>query len=211
MGLTKIYAQRVRVVNGNCVPKHAFVFGADNPSVPRWNPIDKLESFLHEKHKSLSSLEQTSSTFQAKVVKAMIERFDSLRWEERFLASLVNTKSIHLYVPERDDQEQVLKILRALADERKILHLRGFGINSVLLPITLAMGILPGPNVFFLWNLFRWYSHGAALTGSVHLKRSLVASMNVDVLSDLETLSQKDDLAPHFKRLVQAQQQEQKT
>ncbi|MFQ3582913.1 MAG: hypothetical protein SNJ67_02280 [Chloracidobacterium sp.] len=45
------------------------------------------------------------------------------------------------------------------------VHERGFWLNIGLLPITLLLGLLPGPNVFIAWNGLRLYVHWQARRG----------------------------------------------
>ncbi len=42
---------------------------------------------------------------------------------------------------------------------RIAIHERGIWLNIALLPVTLLLGLLPGPNVFIAWNALRLYAH----------------------------------------------------
>lgn len=59
---------------------------------------------------------------------------------------------------------------------RLAVHERGVRLNVALLPVTLLMGLLPGPNVFIAWNALRLYVHWFARRGA---RRALTAVKTV--------------------------------
>lgn len=48
---------------------------------------------------------------------------------------------------------------------RLAVHHRGVWINVIFLPVTLLLGLLPGPNIFVAWNVLRLYVHWQARRG----------------------------------------------
>ncbi|MCS7080757.1 MAG: hypothetical protein NZ585_12025 [Chloracidobacterium sp.] len=50
-------------------------------------------------------------------------------------------------------------------ETRITTHERGVWLNIALLPVTLLLGLLPGPNVFIAWNVLRLYIHWYARRG----------------------------------------------
>ncbi len=61
-------------------------------------------------------------------------------------------------------------------ETRLVSHERGVWLNIACLPVTLLMGLLPGPNVFIAWNALRLYVHWFARRGA---QRALVALKTV--------------------------------
>jgi hypothetical protein len=49
---------------------------------------------------------------------------------------------------------------------RLAVHRRGIWINVAFLPLTLLLGLLPGPNIFIAWNVIRLYVHWQAYRGA---------------------------------------------
>ncbi len=64
-------------------------------------------------------------------------------------------------------RRRFLRFLR----RRARAHARGIVLNAVLLPVTAAMAILPGPNVFFAWNAYRLIAHVLARQGARRVLR----------------------------------------
>lgn len=63
------------------------------------------------------------------------------------------------------------------------------GINVALIPITAAMGVLPGPNLFLVYNAFRLYSRWRALKGGQFLRTALSPPTTGDASSSLSPAS----------------------
>ncbi len=55
--------------------------------------------------------------------------------------------------------------LRLLVLHKTAEHRRWIVINSLMIPVTTVMGLLPGPNVFLAWNGYRLFSHIRAWRG----------------------------------------------
>jgi len=55
--------------------------------------------------------------------------------------------------------------LRLLLLDKTATHRRWMVINGAMLPVTIALGVLPGPNVFLAWNGYRLLAHMFALRG----------------------------------------------
>ncbi|KAL3695809.1 hypothetical protein R1sor_009885 [Riccia sorocarpa] len=99
---------------------------------------------------------------------------------QRLLARLGPTesllKSIHkdtglveIVYPQRINSRLVRRRVRHLAMSGEVVHRRYFYGSVAFLPFSVVLGILPLPNVFLAWNLFRAYSHWRALQGSRRL------------------------------------------
>lgn len=73
--------------------------------------------------------------------------------------------------------------LRLLLLNKTATHRRWMIINAMMLPLTAAMTIVPGPNVFFAWNGYRLLAHLFALRGG---QRVLTAQVPVAFLPSEE-------------------------
>lgn len=85
--------------------------------------------------------------------------------------------------------------LRLLLLNKTATHRRWMIINGAMLPLTAAMTIVPGPNVFFAWNGYRLLSHLFALRGG---QRVLAAQVPVTFLPSDEL----NDLLEPEERLI---------
>ena len=65
--------------------------------------------------------------------------------------------------------------LRLLLLNKTASHRRWMIINGAMLPLTAAMTLLPGPNVFFAWNGYRLLAHLFALRGGQRVLSGQVA------------------------------------
>lgn len=65
--------------------------------------------------------------------------------------------------------------LRLLLLNKTAAHRRWMIINGAMLPLTAAMTLVPGPNVFFAWNGYRLLSHLFALRGGQRVLSAQVA------------------------------------
>jgi hypothetical protein len=69
-----------------------------------------------------------------------------------------------------------LNKLETLLKVNLVYHQKWFYLNIIAAPFTAAAGVLPGPNVFFFWNMMRLYSHYQALESSKFLSEKLVSN-----------------------------------
>jgi hypothetical protein len=83
--------------------------------------------------------------------------------------------------PSGVDKGTVQKKLLDLGTREEAHHKRLLVLWGLAVPLTASMTILPGPNIFLFWNVFRVYSHYKALKGA----QCLLASATVcDYQSD---------------------------
>ncbi|KAL2642504.1 hypothetical protein R1flu_010091 [Riccia fluitans] len=80
-----------------------------------------------------------------------------------------DTGLVEIVYPDSISSRLVRRRVRHLAMSGEIVHRRYMYGSVALLPFSVLMGILPLPNVFLAWNLFRAYSHWRALQGSKRL------------------------------------------
>jgi hypothetical protein len=62
---------------------------------------------------------------------------------------------------------------RAFLAERITYHTRWQTVTILLLPVTSAAFIIPGPNIFLAWNAFRLYGHYTARRGALQLEECI--------------------------------------
>jgi hypothetical protein len=85
--------------------------------------------------------------------------------EESLMKRLRKAESLEVVYPARFKESLVRRRFAKFIRRRGRHHWRGFIMNFFLLPVTGAMMLLPGPNVFFGWNAFRLISHYLAREG----------------------------------------------
>lgn len=79
-------------------------------------------------------------------------------------------------LPREDVEEALVHMLNTNA----AYHKRWLILNVMCLPLSSAMAVLPGPNVFVVWNGFRVYSHMQARKGALYLS-DLIARHDAEV------------------------------
>ncbi len=114
-----------------------------------------------------------------------IEETERLRWirnlirwlearsdpSEPLLRGLRGASEVDLYYPASLSAALVRRRFLRFLRRRYRAHTRGIVINLVLLPVTAALAILPGPNVFFGWNAYRLIAHYLARQGARRVMR----------------------------------------
>ncbi|MGQ9896143.1 MAG: hypothetical protein ACUVR8_01075 [Acidobacteriota bacterium] len=91
------------------------------------------------------------------------------RWThpaEGLLRMLVHADVIEIIHDGELDDDMVRAHWTNWLAARLAVHQRDFWINVVFLPITLVLGLLPGPNIFIAWNILRLYVHWQAQRGA---------------------------------------------
>jgi hypothetical protein len=77
---------------------------------------------------------------------------------------------VQLCIDESSSSGQAaLENLKSLLISNEKFHQKWVYLNLCAAPFTAAAGVLPGPNVFFFWNMMRLYSHYQALQSSKFL------------------------------------------
>lgn len=96
-----------------------------------------------------------------------------------------------------EDYDQAVKQrFNQLLQHRLEYHKKWFYRSIYCIPFSMLMGILPGPNVFLAFNLFRVYSHDKAYHGATRLKnivsRNALTFQRDDTLTDQLKKNAKD-------------------
>lgn len=91
--------------------------------------------------------------------------------EEQFLKTVPkDTPEVELVFPSSLNPRLVRRRLRYLAHRGTVYHRKLLYGSISILPFSVLLGILPAPNVFLFWNLFRAHAHWRALQSSTRLK-----------------------------------------
>eukprot|EP00009_Paramoeba_aestuarina_P003644 CAMPEP_0201510156 /NCGR_PEP_ID=MMETSP0161_2-20130828/2964_1 /ASSEMBLY_ACC=CAM_ASM_000251 /TAXON_ID=180227 /ORGANISM="Neoparamoeba aestuarina, Strain SoJaBio B1-5/56/2" /LENGTH=321 /DNA_ID=CAMNT_0047905291 /DNA_START=119 /DNA_END=1084 /DNA_ORIENTATION=- len=93
--------------------------------------------------------------------------------EEMFFSSLPQTqpRAVQIIYPSFPSfsPHEIQSHLRSLAKEGRKNHSKWLYASLSGLPLSAGAVVLPGPNVIFLWNVFRCHSHWAAKLGAENL------------------------------------------
>jgi len=90
---------------------------------------------------------------------------------ESLLRRMRTATDVVLVYPEPLSAALVRRRFLRFLRRRARAHARGMVLNALLLPVTAAMAILPGPNVFFAWNVYRLIAHALARQGARRVLR----------------------------------------
>ena len=110
---------------------------------------------------------------------------------EPMLQRIRKAERLEVTYPSGISPQYARRRLRLLLLHKTATHRRWIVINSLLIPLTAAAGVVPGPNVFLAWNGYRLVSHINAwrggqrvLTGQIPV--TFTASDELDELLDPE-------------------------
>lgn len=126
------------------------------------------ERFIHNFAETSVDKNQQSSVkyYTSYVLRRLLS---SITFEEKMLRKMPPASvmdSVEVLFPDSTMEEIVEQDFKHLVDSKLDYHRRWMGMNALILPITLAAGVLPGPNIFFFWNVFRLYSHYQAFNSA---------------------------------------------
>ena len=84
---------------------------------------------------------------------------------EPMLHRIRKAQALEITYPSGISPHYVRRRLRLLLLHKTATHRRRIIVNSLMIPVTCAMTIVPGPNVFLAWNGYRLFSHIRAWRG----------------------------------------------
>jgi hypothetical protein len=84
---------------------------------------------------------------------------------EPMLHRIRKARRVEVLYPSGISPNYARRRLRLLLLHKTAEHRRWIVINALLVPVTMAMTIVPGPNVFLAWNGYRLFSHIRAWRG----------------------------------------------
>jgi hypothetical protein len=139
-------------------------------------PTGILHWVAHRAASVRKSIDDADSGVKLRI-KNTLERLNSrVDPTEPFLRRLRSAETLEIVHPENVSSRFVQRKLRVLLMRKTINHRRGVVVNGLLLPLSMAATLLPGPNVFFFWNAYRLVSHWLARQGG---QRILHGEVNV--------------------------------
>lgn len=140
------------------------------------------------------SVEEAESGFRGRVRKIVDKLNSRVDPTEPMLRRIVSAKAVEITYPSGISPQYVRRRLRLLLLHKTSVHRRWVYINAALLPVTMALTVIPGPNVFLAWNGYRLFSHfrawrggQRALNGEVELTYAPSEELN-DLLAPEERL-----------------------
>ncbi len=157
----------------------------------RWNfqaePEGEVEAHLESPFSSGRVLARLWRRLLAEYhhARRAIETTERMRWiregfrrletridpSESLLRQMRRATEVVLLYPEPLSAALVRRRFLRFLRRRSRAHARGIALNALLLPVTAAMAILPGPNVFFAWNAYRLIAHALARQGARRVLR----------------------------------------
>lgn len=90
---------------------------------------------------------------------------------ETLLIEVRKAQAVEIVYPPPLGEKRVRRFFRRFINCQVRYHGRWMIINFLLLPLTGALTVLPGPNVFFGWNAFRLVCHYLAYDGGRRVQR----------------------------------------
>ncbi|EAL69754.1 hypothetical protein DDB_G0275377 [Dictyostelium discoideum AX4] len=167
------------------------------------NDNNLIKKHNHHNHHNHIHHNNNNNNNQNETVKHQFEHFN----EQRDKASFT------IYYPSNIGYRRANRFSQVLMRQKIRFHQKWMIINSLLIPITFAATILPGPNIFLAYNLYRLYGHFQALKGCTNLSRYTKShgrllfkpSLEMFECLDGELLQQQQQ----FKQQQQQQQQQQ--
>jgi Mitochondrial K+-H+ exchange-related len=111
------------------------------------------------------------TTLKGKFYSAGRKLLDRQDPTETFLSHMpLHAKSFELLAPDFLCPDLVRAKFKQLLLERPKYHRKLLAGSAAIMPFTSTVfTLLPGPNVFFLWNAYRAYVHKRAFAGACHL------------------------------------------
>lgn len=150
-------------------PRHASLAPADfKPARPEVE--SRIEARIVRLSRKLDALSKKWDDNQRKLpewankVVGWLQRFK--RHDEDLLRALCSVEAVQVEHPASWKPSKARKAWRHQVRAGRRGHLIGLAISLVLLPISLVMSILPGPNVLGFWFSYRALSHALAWLGA---------------------------------------------
>jgi len=78
------------------------------------------------------------------------------------------------------------RVMNVLMKESAAQHKKWIVVNALLVPFTALATILPGPNIFLAWNLYRLYCHVQAYRGAtLFIQKQAIGGVSFGVLQGI--------------------------
>ena len=139
-----------------------------------------LQGRATEVWRSIDGAESGMRGWLRSKIEALNRRVDPT---EPMLRRMRTAEKIEVLYPSNVSPRFVRRRLRLLLQRKTVRHRRLAVLNGLLIPFTLAAGVIPGPNVFLFWNAYRLLSHVFAERGG---RRVLAAEHLITFTSSAE-------------------------
>ena len=133
------------------------------------------------------SVEEAESGVRGRIRKVIDSLNSRVDPTEPMLRRIHAARTVEITYPSGISPHYVRRRLRLLLLNKTSIHRRWIYINTAILPLTMALTVIPGPNIFLAWNGYRLFSHIRAMRGG---QRALTGQVPVtftpsDELNDL--------------------------
>ncbi|KAI8999363.1 mitochondrial K+-H+ exchange-related-domain-containing protein [Gaertneriomyces semiglobifer] len=140
--------------------------------------VTSFEQWSATKWKELSQSQPKSVSHRVWVAGERMKKWAD--WRESLLMKVpgVNevawehASNLKVYYPANIPQSHIENQLSAIVAKRAPHHQRRLMLCIIALPFSALFGVVPGPNVPLIWNLYRLYSNWRALQGGKTLQRA---------------------------------------
>lgn len=129
---------------------------------PKHRFLRKLESVYEDSMRALENANRGLLLYLKKLIRYLESQISP---DESLMKQLRKADLVEISYPPHAQEKWVRRRFRRFIDKQTRHHRRWLVINFLILPLTGAMVIIPGPNVFFGWNAFRLISHYLAREG----------------------------------------------
>eukprot|EP00455_Lapot_gusevi_P045734 TRINITY_DN5896_c0_g2_i10.p1 TRINITY_DN5896_c0_g2~~TRINITY_DN5896_c0_g2_i10.p1 ORF type:complete len:258 (-),score=43.92 TRINITY_DN5896_c0_g2_i10:276-1049(-) len=126
--------------------------------------LKKVQEAFHQARHQLEEAPEKSLLGRVRTVVHKLE--NQIDPREQWIRAIKSDRDLVFQYPSSLTLDRVRKEVDHFLSQRQQYHLKYMIASTVLLPFTLLMGILPGPNVFFAWNAYRWWCHYGCWQGT---------------------------------------------
>ncbi|MCS6803904.1 MAG: hypothetical protein RMM98_03320 [Acidobacteriota bacterium] len=129
---------------------------------PRHRFLRKLESVYENSMQALEHADRGLLLYLKKLIRYLESHISP---DESLMKQLRKADLVEIRHPPQAQEKWVRRMFRRFINKQVRYHRQWLVINLLVLPLTGAMVVIPGPNVFFGWNAFRLISHYLACEG----------------------------------------------
>ncbi len=137
---------------------------------PKPRLLRKLESAYESAQQAIEAADHGILLLIKKIIRYLESKIDP---GESVMKELRKADFVEVIYPPTLQEKWVRRMFRRFVRKQLHYHRRWLVFNSFLLPLTGAMMVIPGPNVFFGWNAFRLVSHYLAQDGGRRVQQGL--------------------------------------
>jgi hypothetical protein len=143
---------------------------ADADIEPKHRFLVRLEAAYESAMRAMEGAERGLLLWIKKLIGYLSSKIDA---DEALMKALHKADIVEVLYPAMCKEKWVRRLFRRFIRRQTRHHRRWLIVNLLLLPVTGAMMIVPGPNVFFGWNAYRFISHYLAHEGGKRVRRGI--------------------------------------